>query len=793
MRSDGFSIDTVQPTSPTITATAGGHTYNGQWVSGSVSITVSGAKALSGVDYYEYRTTGDSTWTKMPACSGAVDSIVAHKINDTITINDQTATTYFFRAIGNSGIVGVESSCIVKIDGSSPKTMVAVTGTANDWTNQPVTFTVSSSSQNTICPVSFWMKTNDGDWTRMTSNTYTFATEMNVKVQFKSVSDAGIEDIDSRVYSVQIDKSIPTLTGADNNGSYFIGRTIVLADAYGEIGTFTYTRDGGDQHPLTNGGLLSLAGNYIVTVTDKAGNAAQVVFTVKAIPTVSEIKYTDDSNTLISQIRSEFTQHGDLPDSYVALMGNQISELEARYSYLSGQVADSKKETADIHTLCDKLSPSNNGLLAMENQILAAYNKIAGTDSVLTAEQKAVLEEQKTYLASLLDTIKTLKDQEKNISDRVSAISSNSNGLISQRGTIGNILADIAKMTAEQQKDLAQLNLYLQGLLGNIDKLQSQIDDITQRILNIPTNADGLLGQEDTIKGLLNEISGLTDEQRAALTDKIASLVLLSKQIDDLKLELLNVEKVVMDLPAGDISSADVQTVEKAKELYDSLTKEQKKLVSQKTVESLTVAAQAVIQQQMTDTENGVSVKDASGAPIVNPDMRIMVVRNSAKTDAITYSFVLGAYAQYLKSGTAGDKELLAVYTISLLSNGVAVEPNGDMSVTISIPEGMQSRTGLDVVRIDEDGTVTPMHATRDGDNLVFTTSHFSKYAIVANDTCLFGICKALGIYEADNGICVDIPLIFAAIILTAGTVLIITTRKNRKNRKQNVPVRTNL
>ena len=35
------------------------------------------------------------------------------------------------------------------------------------------------------------------------------------------------------------------------------------------------------------------------------------------------------------------------------------------------------------------------------------------------------------------------------------------------------------------------------------------------------------------------------------------------------------------------------------------------------------------------------------------------------------------------------------------------------------------------IVHIAEDGIVTPMNATREGGYLVFTTTHFSDYAIV--------------------------------------------------------------
>ncbi|MGN0456440.1 MAG: leucine-rich repeat protein [Acutalibacteraceae bacterium] len=69
--------------------------------------------------------------------------------------------------------------------------------------------------------------------------------------------------------------------------------------------------------------------------------------------------------------------------------------------------------------------------------------------------------------------------------------------------------------------------------------------------------------------------------------------------------------------------------------------------------------------------------------------------------------------------------EVLALYDISIMNDGVAVQPDGTAKVRIPT-----DNANAKVYRIETDGTATDMNAVYENGYLVFTTDHFSVYAV---------------------------------------------------------------
>jgi hypothetical protein len=76
-------------------------------------------------------------------------------------------------------------------------------------------------------------------------------------------------------------------------------------------------------------------------------------------------------------------------------------------------------------------------------------------------------------------------------------------------------------------------------------------------------------------------------------------------------------------------------------------------------------------------------------------------------------------------------QELLAGYDITLQKNGQPIQPMGNVTVKIPIPTGVTDTSRLKVFRIETNGTQTDMNATAQGGYMVFSTNHFSWYAIL--------------------------------------------------------------
>ncbi len=77
---------------------------------------------------------------------------------------------------------------------------------------------------------------------------------------------------------------------------------------------------------------------------------------------------------------------------------------------------------------------------------------------------------------------------------------------------------------------------------------------------------------------------------------------------------------------------------------------------------------------------------------------------------------------------------LIALYDISLIKDGAPVQPDG--TATVRIPTDNENAK---VYRIEDDGTATDMNAVYSGGYMVFTTEHFSTYAIVVPNDVILG------------------------------------------------------
>lgn len=88
-----------------------------------------------------------------------------------------------------------------------------------------------------------------------------------------------------------------------------------------------------------------------------------------------------------------------------------------------------------------------------------------------------------------------------------------------------------------------------------------------------------------------------------------------------------------------------------------------------------------------------------------------------------------GTYTQAQQS--LGATQVLVLYDLSLMIGTDAVQPNGNVTVTLPIPEEYQGLPNLVVAYIDGSGHVTYINGTVSGGEITFVTSHFSSYALV--------------------------------------------------------------
>lgn len=97
------------------------------------------------------------------------------------------------------------------------------------------------------------------------------------------------------------------------------------------------------------------------------------------------------------------------------------------------------------------------------------------------------------------------------------------------------------------------------------------------------------------------------------------------------------------------------------------------------------------------------------------------------------------------------------IFDISLVKDGTQVQPNGEVTVKIPVPEGMDA-TLLKVYREEANGTFTDMNAYFANGYMVFTTDHFSKYIITAEEivSTLKGDVNGDGTVDAADAVLVQ-------------------------------------
>ncbi|MBU3194859.1 LPXTG cell wall anchor domain-containing protein [Clostridium algidicarnis] len=578
----------------------------------------------------------------------------------------------YARITDNAGNYVVINSDGVIVDSTSPE--LALTPDVTDWTNGEVNVKVEASDKLAgVKEVTYTTNETVPETGTVAISDGVGTIKLNKEGQYELTVTANDNSLNgfSQTANIKIDKTIPKLTGATEASSYFIGRVIKLADNFGEITDATYKKDGANEIPFKNETLLDKTGKYNLTLKDKAGNSTELAFEIKPLPKVEDIIYTTDCKALIESIRAEFNSHSDLPKPYKTSTDNAIKDLEARYVKLHKEVMDIKAETSIINGKIDVLSKGIDGLISFKKEIQDEYNKIADDTSTLTKEQKLALEKEAEYLKQQLDIIAVL---------------------------------------------------------------QNQIDSIDIRVSNMDTKVDYLISKEGKVKELLRDIDKLTKEQQHILQTQIDILNSLVDKINVLKEEVEAVKDMINKLPSAEkITRGNLELLTNANNLYNKLTNEQKKLVGEYLVKWLNDCLDALSKLMLHDENTDLTVTGIDGT-IFDSDVYLVVT--PFKFDNTDTKFTSTAERVKKAANTISeikDKELVALYDISLFKDNVKIELNGKVKVKIKVPENLIGRSGLDIVHISDDSRVTPMHAVLEDGYLVFVTTHFSDYGIVAN------------------------------------------------------------
>ncbi len=324
VKSEGITVDLINPTAPVISATVNGEEYNGGWTNKEIEISLL-SEAYSGIFEYYYRISG-SQWVKL---SG-----------NTVALKDVGENSYEFKAVSKANLESAVSALSTKYENAVPALSVAVDGTIGHRTYDDVTITLSS--PNTLSGVTYYCNKGDG-WTELDSNTVTVNYTVDATYTFKAVNGTGTESYQSPSYRVIVDKNYllvekkPILNVAvtGTTGGWTSNAAIFVLSATECEGDVTYYFDKGNGWQAMNGNMLSVVNigteTYKFKAVDETGresteSAEYSVMLDTVAPSVSvaldSINFTNSARTAtvvanagISGIQSITVNGTDITDT----------------------------------------------------------------------------------------------------------------------------------------------------------------------------------------------------------------------------------------------------------------------------------------------------------------------------------------------------------------------------------------------------------------------------------------------------------------------------------------------
>jgi len=171
--------------------------------------------------------------------------------DDSITITEegeQELSILLATGTDRNGVSAEAPAFSYKLDATAPQLGRIKTNYKDEWTEEDITFTLSCEN-SPASPVTYYIRINGGEWSPIEGDTCTVSSTQTV--EFKAVSESGLESPPSDEYEVKIDKAgagKPTLDGVPSGwASEEVTLTVKAPSPMPESGIkeFSYSINGG--------------------------------------------------------------------------------------------------------------------------------------------------------------------------------------------------------------------------------------------------------------------------------------------------------------------------------------------------------------------------------------------------------------------------------------------------------------------------------------------------------------------------------------------------------------------
>lgn len=336
------TVDNIDTVLPVVTEESRSHAEDGTFTNQDVIITLSANKEVTADGWVaEYDAeTGKTTLTK---------AYEANVTNDPVKVID---------VIGNEAIIQITITCIDK-EAPVLKAGSNIIETGAIFNTDQTVKVEDADFEKATLYINGEKQTIASLDTDLAGSGYTTTTAANKVNVYTWVLEDELGNANTLAYT--IDKVAPVVTGVEDAKTYATA-TPKCDDE--DFDTVTLTKDGDEVEDYTLGTTLSEGGVYVLTVTDKAGNATVINFTIdKDLPNVTGVSDKAIYNTTVTPVTTDtdiktivLTNNGEEVKDYT--LGDDIED-EGNYVLT---VTDNVGNTTVISFQIDTTAPVVNGV-----------------------------------------------------------------------------------------------------------------------------------------------------------------------------------------------------------------------------------------------------------------------------------------------------------------------------------------------------------------------------------------------------------------------------------------------
>ena len=341
-----------------------------------------------------------------------------------------------------------------------------------------------------------------------------------------------------------------------------------------------------------------------------------------------DIDLTDECIEKISEVREAYEALSREEKRYVKNY-NVLTAAEA-------EIAD-RKAAQEVTDLIEALPAVKDLTLEDKDDVVAARTAYGS----LTDDQKEYVEKE-TYAALVLAEEQIAKLLEAAAVDElikeIEALPVAKNVTLENETAIATALAHYNALSEEQQADLEERSpdslTKLNDVIDRLNELkeeaaeQAAVDEVNAKLNALPAAEDILFADETEVTEARNAYEAL-DEIKEGLKDRVsaealAKLTAAEDRLDALQEGVDHVAELIEALPAvDDLTAADAEQVQEARDAYDALNNDQKQQLTESGLLSDLLVAENQIGWLQKDAEAAKKVTDRINSLPAVKDLRL--------------------------------------------------------------------------------------------------------------------------------------------------------------------------